>query len=126
MASSDDDMANPGVNDSSTAGKPKPDAAADAAAAREHGWGKPVRYDYDMYNASFTAPRTDAERVNTDGGADGMEARYSTTENVPAWGANTARYEWKEEYGDIGPAFKDLEAELFGTKRPEKAEYFNE
>lgn len=25
-------------------------------------------------------------------------------------------YEWKEEYGDIGPRFEDLEKHLFGSE----------
>ena len=32
---------------------------------------------------------------------------------VPAWAANATRYEWSEEFGDVGPEDKDLEKMLF-------------
>ncbi|KAL8804588.1 MAG: hypothetical protein Q9200_005770 [Gallowayella weberi] len=32
---------------------------------------------------------------------------------VPAWAANAARYEWSEEFGDVGPEDKELEKMLF-------------
>ena len=30
------------------------------------------------------------------------------------WGCNARPYEWKDEYGDVGPKFPELELELFG------------
>jgi ATP-dependent RNA helicase DDX3X len=30
------------------------------------------------------------------------------------WAATASRYEWNDEYGDVGPPFPDLEFELFG------------
>ncbi|KAJ4208168.1 hypothetical protein FSOLCH5_004329 [Fusarium solani] len=30
------------------------------------------------------------------------------------WGCNARSYEWKDEYGDVGPKFPELELELFG------------
>jgi len=33
---------------------------------------------------------------------------------VGEWGASSARYEWKEEYGDVAPADEVLERMLFG------------
>ncbi|KAI4275520.1 MAG: hypothetical protein LQ337_003163 [Flavoplaca oasis] len=32
---------------------------------------------------------------------------------VPAWAANATRYEWSEDFGDVGPEDKDLEKMLF-------------
>lgn len=29
------------------------------------------------------------------------------------WAGNAARYEWKDEYGDVGPANEELERQLF-------------
>ena len=105
---------------------PYPDAAANDAAAREHGWAKPVSYNYGMYNAPFNPSRPGGEGEANEGEAGAEGARPQYTEDVPEWGAKSARYEWKEEYGDVGPAFKPLEDMLFGTQLPEKAEYFNE
>lgn len=30
------------------------------------------------------------------------------------WGCNARSYEWKDEYGDVGPKYPELELELFG------------
>lgn len=54
--------------------------------AREMGWVKPTPYDY----ASFHAVK---------------EAKD--------WAATATRYEWKDEYGDVGPAVPELEKQLF-------------
>ncbi|KAL8796803.1 MAG: hypothetical protein Q9195_000886 [Heterodermia aff. obscurata] len=73
---------------------------ADAAQrSRAAGWVEPVKYDYESYNA------------------DGKEARESLdpTVELPTWAANATKYEWKDEYGDVGPEHPELEAILFGT-----------
>ena len=33
--------------------------------------------------------------------------------SVPAWAANASRYEWSDDFGDVGPEDKDLEKMLF-------------
>lgn len=30
------------------------------------------------------------------------------------WGSHERAYEWKDEYGDVGPKYPELELELFG------------
>lgn len=35
---------------------------------------------------------------------------------VPAWAHNAAKYEYKEEYGDVAPRLPKLEEELFGSE----------
>ncbi|EPS26837.1 hypothetical protein PDE_01776 [Penicillium oxalicum 114-2] len=45
-------------------------------------------------------PSQGTDNVNTDPGS-------------PKWGGNAARYEWKDEYGDVGPRNEELERELF-------------
>lgn len=30
------------------------------------------------------------------------------------WGSHARTYEWKDEYGDVGPKYPELEIELFG------------
>lgn len=35
-------------------------------------------------------------------------------ETSASWDGNARVYQWKDEYGDVGPAFEELEVELFG------------
>jgi len=65
--------------------------------SREHGWSEPQKYDYKSYNAGT---REECEAV---------EAAHE----LPAWASNAIKYEWKEEYGDVGPEHKELEKMLF-------------
>ncbi|OJJ99974.1 hypothetical protein ASPACDRAFT_52496 [Aspergillus aculeatus ATCC 16872] len=67
--------------------------------ARAKGWVAPESYDYDKYTAT-PAP---AEQPAGDAG-DGQ---------LPEWAANAAKYEWKDEYGDVGPEIPELEEQLF-------------
>lgn len=74
----------------------------DVQKVREAGWVEPLKYDYETYNA---APTTKEERDAAEG-----------TQDLPAWAANAAKYEWSDEYGDVAPAFKILEDELFNNE----------
>ncbi|KAL1957360.1 hypothetical protein VTO42DRAFT_6040 [Malbranchea cinnamomea] len=70
-----------------------------AAIAREKGWATPEKYDYDRYKTA-TGPQP-------------------VDEGIPAdliWGARAAKYEWCDEYGDVGPANPELEKMLFGNE----------
>jgi ATP-dependent RNA helicase DDX3X len=69
-------------------------AGDSAARAREQGWAEPEKYNYSAYNAS------------------GREATDSTLE-LTDWASNAAKYEWKDEFGDIGPPHPELERQLF-------------
>ncbi|OJD19505.1 hypothetical protein AJ78_00574 [Emergomyces pasteurianus Ep9510] len=80
------------VADSASASNLKVEAAA---LAREKGWAEPQRYDYDTYNAP-SKPGDDAGLTD-----------------LPEWASNAAKYEWKEEYGDVGPRNDELEKMLF-------------
>ncbi|PYH93406.1 DEAD/DEAH box RNA helicase [Aspergillus ellipticus CBS 707.79] len=66
--------------------------------AREKGWVAPEGYDYDKYNS--TVPPL----VKPEGGGD---------ELIPEWAAKAAKYEWKDEFGDVGPQNSELEEMLF-------------
>ncbi|PYH84840.1 putative DEAD/DEAH box RNA helicase [Aspergillus uvarum CBS 121591] len=66
--------------------------------ARAKGWVAPESYDYDKYTAA-SAP----DQPAGDSG-DGQ---------LPEWAANAAKYEWKDEYGDVGPEIPELEEQLF-------------
>ncbi|KAJ5692314.1 hypothetical protein N7462_001737 [Penicillium macrosclerotiorum] len=56
-----------------------------AEAVRKQGWTDPVPFTYDSYNS----------KEFTD------------------WAGVAARYEWKDEYGDVGPRNEELEKQLF-------------
>ena len=68
--------------------------------SREAGWVEPVKYDYEAYAAG---PKDAGEAAAPD-----------STFELPTWAANAIKYEWKDEYGDVGPAHPELEAMLFG------------
>ncbi|RHZ44385.1 DEAD/DEAH box helicase [Aspergillus thermomutatus] len=65
--------------------------------AREKGWVPPEQYDYAKYN---TGPAEKPEEVTEE------------TE-LPEWAAKAAKYEWNDEFGDVGPPNKELEDMLF-------------
>lgn len=62
-----------------------PAAAADPDQAAAHGWGAPVAFEYHQ----------------------GKDTDFT------GWAGNATRYEWKDEYGDIGPRNEELEKQLF-------------
>lgn len=67
------------------------------AAARDKGWGEPSSYDYEEYGK----PAKDATVIDP---------------TVPMWGHNAQKYEWKEEYGEVGPRNEELEKMLFRSE----------
>ena len=72
-------------------------AEANVDQIRQAGWVEPVKYDYDTYNAK--------EREVSEQQPD-----------LPSWATNATKYEWSDEYGDIGPAHPELEKMLFGDE----------
>ena len=69
-----------------------------AKRSRDAGWAEPQKFDYEVYNAGFP----NKEETSA---AEGIR-------NV-AWAGNAEKYEWKEEYGDVGPRHEALEEMLF-------------
>lgn len=67
---------------------------------QEAGWVAKQAYDYETYNKS-------SKELFDEGLAPGGLGAQD-------WASNAAKYEWDEEYGDVGPAFPELEAQLFG------------
>ncbi|KAF7156458.1 hypothetical protein CNMCM5623_010128 [Aspergillus felis] len=65
--------------------------------AREKGWVPPEQYDYAKYN---TGPAEKPEEV-------------TEQSEIPEWAAKAAKYEWNDEFGDVGPPNKELEDMLF-------------
>ncbi|KAL2219236.1 DEAD/DEAH box RNA helicase [Thermoascus aurantiacus ATCC 26904] len=68
-----------------------------AAIAREKGWVPPQGYDYSKY--------TNATPLQKPVEGDDQEE--------PEWAAKAAKYEWSEEFGDVGPPNPELEKMLF-------------
>ena len=67
---------------------------------KEAKWAEPQGFNYEAYNADSKEKR------------EALEPNQST----PVWAANAVKYEWSEEYGDVGPEFKELEEVLFGDQ----------
>lgn len=65
-------------------------------AARDKGWVAPQAYDYKTATQPFTANQEET--------------------NGPTWAHNASKYEWKEEFGDVGPPVPELEKELFHSE----------
>ena len=64
------------------------------ATARDKGWVEPQSFDYESHNAPIKAS-----------GA-----------NEGDWNHHAAKYEWKEDYGEVGPAIPELEHQLFRSE----------
>lgn len=66
--------------------------------ARDAGWAAPQAYNYAAASAKH------GEQVETS----------STAQvNQVSWAHEAERYEWQEDYGDVGPEVPELEAQLF-------------
>lgn len=79
---------------------------------REAQWTEPQKFDYDAYNAGPKDQRSSKSAADPDA-------------DVPTWAANAAKYEWSDEYGDVGPAHPALEEMLFGgDEKMQKGEEF--
>lgn len=95
------------IEDSAAGNEEVPTSAPVTAPPTEHknpqaaGWVEKVNYDYELYNKS-------AKELKDESAASGV--------TVGDWASNAAKYEWNEEYGDVGPKFKELEEQLFGSE----------
>ncbi|KAF2146323.1 uncharacterized protein K452DRAFT_324292 [Aplosporella prunicola CBS 121167] len=70
-----------------------------AERAKAHGFVATSAFDYAAYNATTLEARE--ALVN--------EGNYLE----PSWAASAARYEWDDEFGEVGPPNEELEKELF-------------
>lgn len=71
---------------------------------REKGWVEPKSYDYDAAMASHS---------KVTGTTAGEPASGSGGEDQPGWAHNAAKYEWQDDFGDVGPRVPELELQLF-------------
>lgn len=76
-----------------------------AKRAAEAGWTAPQPFDYNAYNTTPNAT---------------VEDRQAAEADLPAWAHNAEKYEWKEEYGDVGPPNEALEKQLFHSELQNK------
>lgn len=73
-----------------------------AALARDKGWVAPEEYDYSKYT-----------QAGPDHGAAEAGEPGNVLEEEVQWASNAAKYEWSDEYGDVGPENPELEKMLF-------------
>lgn len=78
------------------------------AVAREKGWVEPKDYDYEKYVTVIPSEKPAENGENS-----------QDEQSIPEWAANAAKYEWNDEYGDVGPENPHLEEQLF------RAEFIN-
>lgn len=82
--------------------------------ARDAGWVEPQAYDYTAASARHgeQAAPSSIEQVDA--------------EDMPGWMHQAAKYEWHEDYGDIGPEVPELEAQLFkGDSRTRTGQFLD-
>lgn len=87
-----------------------------AQRARDAGWVKRQTYNYAAYNAGANAaPAAPTAASNTAADSDTGDGGEVTeqTKDVPSWASNAMKYEWSDEYGDVGPPHPELEEQLF-------------
>ena len=90
---------------------PLPDKSEMMGKARERGWKEPTAYDYSRYAADPTNAANAADAVDP---TDTVGPREVEDEGgVTFWGSAAAKYEWSDEYGDVGPRNPELEKMLF-------------
>lgn len=70
---------------------------------REAQWAVPQKFDYDTYNAG-PRDRESAAPVGDE------NADYA---DGPTWAANAVKYEWSDDFGEVGPRHPALEQMLF-------------
>ena len=71
---------------------------------KEAKWGDRQEYDYAKYTAGPNEKTSIASMSDL------------PAADTPNWAANAAKYEWAEDYGDVGPAHVELEKMLFGDE----------
>ena len=70
-----------------------PQRAHHVEEARDRGWTEPEKFDYAKL--------------------EGTKKEDDHDDAAPEWAASATKYEWKEEYGDLGPEHALLERQLF-------------
>lgn len=89
-----------------------PTAKLSGQTPQEYGWVSKTVYNYETY---LKSPK---ELADTQATAIATEEVEDAVGGVRAgdWANNAAIYTWDDEYGDVGPAFPELERQLFGSE----------
>ena len=74
-------------------------SASDKEKAKAHGWEAPTPLNYEALGAK----REDQEALEEAG-------------TLHTWAHNAVKYEWNDEYGDVGPVIPELERQLFNQE----------
>ncbi|MCJ1285908.1 hypothetical protein MMC26_005250 [Xylographa opegraphella] len=83
---------------------------------------KPTEYDYNVYNATTREEREAAETRLAQRLSDTkIEDDTQFTADVPLWASNAVKYEWNDEFGDVGPRHPELEKQLFRDQYTNRA-----
>lgn len=85
-----------------------PDIEEGRARVRNSNWPRAVRYDYSVYNVKPEDQDGSNERLG--------ETPLPEPDDKPDWLHKAAKYEWDDEYGEIGPEVPELEEQLFHNK----------
>lgn len=93
--------ANPEAASKVSESKPTKNGEA-SAEARAKGWVTPKGYDYAKYLTGEQGAKTTEK-----------SGPVVVDEDGPEWAGIAAKYEWKAEYGDVGPPNPELEKMLF-------------
>ena len=91
-----------------------------SAIARQKGWVAPEDYNYEKYIHTTQEKPTEPTEFgttveNVENGENG-ENGAGPEDSAPQWAANAAKYEWNDEYGDVGPKNPHLEEQLFRSE----------
>ena len=105
MSDSGDDSALVDVTNTMGKASISSNNAAAIGRVKEAHWSAPEKFNYEAYNADSKEKRQAVEAV----------------QDMPAWAANAVKYEWSDEFGDVGPEFKELEEILFGDENQMRA-----
>lgn len=89
------------------------DGLAEALPAVTNGSGPPK--DQDAIELSRKSGWSAPEPIQypRDNVADSQPAPGEVTNTESEWAHSAEKYEWKDEYGDVGPAITELEEQLF-------------
>jgi ATP-dependent RNA helicase DDX3X len=74
-----------------------PENTETVATPREKGWAEPSSYEYEKYG-------------------DVAHETTAVDSTMPMWGHNAQKYEWQEDYGEIGPRNEELEKMLYHSE----------
>lgn len=79
--------------------------------AQKAGWCAPQPFNYDA-----AAPTSGMHGATGGEGANNEDAYKAT-----AWAHDAEKYEWQEDYGEVGPRHEELEKQLFRTEYHNRA-----